>query len=171
MMKESHTALFVAPTGVRKTNLALDLLEHEYFDHFDFIIIICTTLHHNITYRSQKWFLTYSYITLIEPGDRLYNWIKKLSNNFIGFKTLSLTGDIIANETFNKQMQPLLDLAISGRHKGHLLWLLTQSYTAVLLNIICKRSEISTDPPGRDYLSILQGDICQILKGFLDIFL
>ena len=29
-MKESHTALFVAPTGVRKTHLALSLLETEY---------------------------------------------------------------------------------------------------------------------------------------------
>ena len=39
-MKESHTALFVAPTGVGKTRLALDLLESEYQHHFDFIIII-----------------------------------------------------------------------------------------------------------------------------------
>ena len=30
---------------------------------------------------------------------------------------------------------PLLELAISGRHRGHSLWLLTQSYTAVPNNI------------------------------------
>ena len=29
-MKEPHTALFVAPTGVGKTQLALSLLENEY---------------------------------------------------------------------------------------------------------------------------------------------
>ena len=29
----------------------------------------------------------------------------------------------------------MLDLAISGRHRGHSLWLLTQSYTAVPKNI------------------------------------
>ena len=45
-MKEPHTALFVAPTGVGKTHLALDLLESEYRDHFNFIIIICSTLKH-----------------------------------------------------------------------------------------------------------------------------
>ena len=28
----------------------------------------------------------------------------------------------------------MLDLAIPGRHKGHLLWLLTKSYTVVPLN-------------------------------------
>ena len=29
----------------------------------------------------------------------------------------------------------LLDLALSGRHKGHFLWLLMQAYTAVPLNL------------------------------------
>ena len=53
-MKEPHTALFIAPTGVEKTHLALDLLEKEYKNHFDFIIIICPTLKHNETYRSRK---------------------------------------------------------------------------------------------------------------------
>ena len=36
-MKEPHTALFVAPTGVGKTHLALSLLESEYRNNFDFI--------------------------------------------------------------------------------------------------------------------------------------
>ena len=47
-MKELHTALFIAPTGVGKTHLALSLLENEYRNHFDFIVIICPkgiTLH------------------------------------------------------------------------------------------------------------------------------
>ena len=43
-MKELHTALFIAPTGVGKTHLALSLLETEYMNHFDFIVIICPTL-------------------------------------------------------------------------------------------------------------------------------
>ena len=51
-MKELHTALFIAPTGVGKTHLALDLLESEYKNHFDFIVIICLTLEHNETYKS-----------------------------------------------------------------------------------------------------------------------
>ena len=43
--------------------------------------------------------------------------------------------DIIADEALDKRCQPLLELAISGRHRGHSLWLLTQSYTAVPNNI------------------------------------
>ena len=49
-MKEPHTALFVALTGLGKTHLALNLLESEYRNCFDFIIIICPTLAYNETY-------------------------------------------------------------------------------------------------------------------------
>ena len=60
-MKEPHTALFVAPTGVGiyfkklKIHLALNLLENEYRNHFDFIVIICPTLRYNFTYKSRAW--------------------------------------------------------------------------------------------------------------------
>ena len=76
-MKEPHTAFFIAPTGVGKTHLALDLLEKEYINHFDFIIIICPMLKHNETYRSRKWFWTDPCIISIEPGNHLFNWIER----------------------------------------------------------------------------------------------
>ena len=61
--------------------------------------------------------------------------IEKISNLLTGSTPLFLIDDIIADETLNKRRQPLLELAISGRHKAHSLWLLTQSYTAVPNNI------------------------------------
>ena len=57
--------------------------------------------------------------------------IEKISNLLAGSKTLFLINDIIADETLDTRRQPLLELAISGRHRAHSLWLLTQSYTAV----------------------------------------
>ena len=61
--------------------------------------------------------------------------IEKISKLLAGPKTLFLIDDIIANEALDKCRQPLLELAISGRHRNHSLWLLTQSYTAVPNNI------------------------------------
>ena len=61
--------------------------------------------------------------------------IEKISNLLAGDKTLFLIDDIIVDETLDKCRQPLLELAISGRHWGHSLWLLTQSYTAGPNNI------------------------------------
>ena len=54
-MKEPHTALFVAPAGVGKMHLALNLIENECRNHFNFVVIICPTLAHNETYKSRGW--------------------------------------------------------------------------------------------------------------------
>ena len=81
-MKEPHMVLFMAPAEVGKTHIALDLLEQEYFNHFDFIVIICTILQYNATYRSRKQFWTDPYIIMIEPGNHLYIWIKMFGNDF-----------------------------------------------------------------------------------------
>ena len=134
-MKEPHSALFVAPTGVGKTHLALSLLENEYRNHFDFIVIICPTLANNEAYNSLGWVWNDPDVIPIEPGNRLYYLIEKISNLLPGSKTLFLIDDIIANETLDKCRQPLLELAISGCHRQHSLWLLTQSYTAIPNNI------------------------------------
>ena len=134
-MKEPHTALFVAPTGVGKTHLALSLLETEYRDHFDLIVIICPTLRYNSTYKNRSWVWNDPDVIPIEPGNQLYYLIEKISNLLAGDKTLFLIDDIIADETLDKRCQPLLEIAISGRHRGHSLWLLTQSYIAILNSI------------------------------------
>ena len=134
-MKEPHTALFVAPTGVGKTHLALILLETGYKNHFDFIIIICLTLRYNSMYKSRSWVWNDPDVIPIEPVNNLYYLIEKISNLLAGDKTLFLIDDIIADETLDKCHQPLLELTISVRHRGHSLWLLTQSYTAVPNNI------------------------------------
>ena len=46
-------------------------------------------------------------------------------------EVLFIIDDIIANESLEKRRQPLLELSISGRHRGHYLWVLTQSYTGI----------------------------------------
>ena len=137
-MKELHTALFIALTGVGKTLLALSLLENEYRNHFDFIVIICPTLTHNCeTYKSRGWVWNHPDVIPMEPGNRLYYFIEKIcnSNLLAGSVTLFLINDIIADEALDKCHQPLLELAISGCHRQYSLWLLTQSYTAIPNNI------------------------------------
>ena len=134
-MKEPHTALFLAPAGVGKTHLAMSLLDTEYRSHFDFIVIICPTLRYNSMYKSRGWIWNDPDVISIELGNNLYYLTEKISNLLTGSKTLFLIDDIIADETLDKRHQPLLELAISGRHRGHSLWLLTQSYTAIPNNI------------------------------------
>ena len=77
-MKEAHTALFVAPTGVGKTHLVLSLLENEYRNNFDFIVIICPTLRYNSMYKSRSWVWNDPDVIPIEPGNQLYYLIERL---------------------------------------------------------------------------------------------
>ena len=77
-MKEPHTALFIAPTGVGKMHLALSLLETEYKNHFNFIVIICPTLAHNEMYKSRGWVWNNPDVIPIEQDNNLYYLKKKL---------------------------------------------------------------------------------------------
>ena len=114
LMKEPHTALSVASTGVGKTHLALSLLETEYRNHFNFMVIICPTLRYNSTYKSRGWVWNDPDVILIEPGNNLYYLIEKISNLLAGDKTLFLINDIIADETLDQHCQPLLGISNIG---------------------------------------------------------
>ena len=50
-------------------------------------------------------------------------------------ETLFIIDYIIADESLDKTMQSLLELAISDSHRDHYLWLLTQSYSAIPKNL------------------------------------
>ena len=99
----------------RKTHLALSLLETEYKNHFDFIVIICPTLKYNSTYENLSWVWNDPDVIPIEPGNQLYYLIENISDLLTGNKTLFLIDDIIAYETLDKRCQLLLELVISGR--------------------------------------------------------
>ena len=87
---------------------------------------------YNSTYKNRSWVWNDPHSIPIEPGNQLYYLIENISNLLAGDKTLFLIDDIIADETLDKRRQPLSAI---NRHRGHSLWLLTQSYTAVLNNI------------------------------------
>ena len=106
----------------RKNTLSLGFTsKKKYKNHFDFIIIICPTLKHSETYRSRKWVWTDPKVILLEPCNSFHYWIETISNLLAGSKTLFLIDDIIDDNDLDRRRQPLLSLAILGRHKGHSL--------------------------------------------------
>ena len=130
-VKDPHTAIFSGPTSCGKTQRVLDLLEGAYRHHFDNIVILCPTLRWNKTYLKRAWIWQDDYVFCIEPRGNLFEIIEKLSSLFSSEETMFIVDDMIADETLDKKRQPLLDLAISGCHRKHSLWLLAQSYTAI----------------------------------------
>ena len=93
--------------------------------------MICVTLRENDTYHAKEWIKNDDKVWLVDPKDNLYQWIKKLSELLRFLEVLFIIDDLIANESLDKRRQPLLELSISGRHRGHYLWLLKQSYSAI----------------------------------------
>ena len=89
----------------------------------------------NKIYHAKEWIKNDYNVWLVDPKDNLYQWIKNLSELLRFREVLFIIDDIIANESLDKRRQPLLELSISGRHRGHYLWLLTQSYSAILKNL------------------------------------
>ena len=120
-IKKPHTSIFIGQTGCGKTHVVLELIEKEYNSHFDCFVIICPTLPENSTYRAKESIKNDDKVWLVGPKENLYQWIKKLSELLQFFEALFIINDIIANESLGKRRQPLLELAISGRHRGHYL--------------------------------------------------
>ena len=141
-MKEPHTAIFSGPTSCGKTQRVLDLIETEYNQHFENVIILCPTLRWNKTYLERGYIWKDDDVYPIEPKGNLFELIEKLSLRFSGEETLFVVDDVIADDTLDKRRNPLLELAISGRHRKQSLWILTQSYTALPKNLRRQKKQL-----------------------------
>ena len=130
-IKEPHTALFIGQTNCGKTHLVLQLIENHYNKHFDDTVITCRTLRENYNYHAKEWMHADEKFLLVDPKKNLYQWIKKLSEMLRFLEVIFIIDDIIANKDLDKKRQPLLELTISGRHRGQYLWLHTQSYKGI----------------------------------------
>ena len=116
-IKKTQTAIFTGRIGCGKTHLVLDLIEKGYNKHFDYIVIICPTLRdNNVMYHSKDWIKNDDKFWLVDPKNKLYQWIEKLSQLLRFIKVLFIIDDIIADESLDKKWQPLLELPISVRH-------------------------------------------------------
>ena len=113
--------------GCGKVPLVLDLIEKEYNKHYYYIIIICPTLRWNKTYYTIDWIRHYENVWLIEPKDKLHQWIKKLSLLLACLEPLYVINDTIADERLGKQRQYLLELVTASRNCNHYLWLLSHN--------------------------------------------
>ena len=64
--KKPHCAIICGATECGKTKYILDLLETEYFNYFDYIVIFCPTFKYNKLITNEILFLkTIKYLLLI----------------------------------------------------------------------------------------------------------
>ena len=134
--KTPHTALFIGKTGCGKTHYALDLLEGPYRAVYEQIFILCPTTRDNQTYKSRSSLWKDKRVFFVDPSDgRLHKYIEVLSDLYSGVSTLFIIDDCAAERELGQKRQALSKLAMSGRHRYHSLWIMTQSYTSVLADV------------------------------------
>lgn len=130
--KSPCCSLIIGQTGSGKSVFVLDLLETVYFKFFERIIIFCTTLKHNKSYKERKWVWDDENICLVDPSDKLNECLEYFYKLCEGTQTLCIIDDCSAEREIVKKRKTLSKLAFSGRHAGVSVWLLTQKYNSVL---------------------------------------
>ena len=68
---------------------------------------------------------------MCDVDGKLNEWIKLFKNALKGHQTLFIIDDCSAEGEINRKRDALSELAFSGRHRNHSLWVLTQKYNSV----------------------------------------
>ena len=83
--KFSHSAMFVGVTACRKTEFLLKLLETIYKNHFEFIVILSSTILDNKTYLSRKWIFDEKNVFIVcDVEGKLNEWIRLFKSTLKG---------------------------------------------------------------------------------------
>ena len=112
------------------------ILETEYENHFEFIVILCPTINKSKTYLSKRWIFDDNNVFIkCDVNGLLNEWIKLFENALKGYQTLFIIDDCSAEGEVNKKRDALSELAFSSRHRNHSLWVLTQKYNSISKDI------------------------------------
>ena len=128
--KFPHSAMIVGVTAWGKTEFLLRLLETVYKNHFEFSVILCPTISENMTYLSRKWIFDDKNFVCDVEG-KLNEWVRLFKSLLKGHQTLFIIDDCSAEGEINKKRDAVSELAFSGRHRNHSLWVLMQKYNSV----------------------------------------
>ena len=132
----AHSAIVCGQTGCGKTAFILGLLEGPYRGFFRHIVVLCTTIEHNKTYKQCPWLRTDPEVFVLDPGERLQDYVRAFFYLlFKGDPTLLIINDCSASAALTKKKDMLSELAFSGRHADQSVWVLTQKYNAVLKDL------------------------------------
>lgn len=132
-IKPPFNMLVSGMTGCGKTHYILDLLETEFKNKFDYIIIICPSFDYNKTY-NRKWIDNDECIFPLVIDKNLNKILEKLIEIYKDDKeqTLIIIDDCANLHDAKLKATALTKLAFHGRHYNISTWVLTQKYNAII---------------------------------------
>ena len=125
--------LITGMTNSGKTHFVLDLLEKEYRNKFDHILIVCPTFEYNKTYDRKFIYRDVDVIPII-INEKLNEVLEMLFHRYKDRKeqTLIIIYDCANLHDTKLKATDLTKLAFHGRHANISTWILTQKYNAIV---------------------------------------
>ncbi len=123
--------MMVGMTGCGKTYYLLNMLEKNYFGHFDYIFLICPTYHWNVTYQNWTYKDSVGFYPLPCDQNSVDDFLKYIVNNFKGTNSLIILDDCAATQIVKNRVSELVKLGFSARHYGFSTIVITQQMTSI----------------------------------------
>ena len=118
-------------TNCGKTHFVLDLLEKNYKNKFDYIVIYCPTFLVNKTY-DRKFIYNNKNIIIIDINDNLDESLE-INMKFFGvYNTLFLIDDCANLHDSKIKESAICKLAFHGRPYGISTWIICQKYNSIV---------------------------------------
>ena len=85
---------------------------------FRHIVVLCPTIEHNKTYKQCPWLWTDPEIFVLDPGERLHNYLRAFYQVFQGEPTLFIIDDCSASAALTKKKDMLSELAFVRQYRS-----------------------------------------------------
>ena len=88
-----------------------------------------------MTYQTRPWIWADPEVYVVDPGERLHDYLRAFYELFQCEPTLYIVDDCSATKALTKKKDMLSKLAFLGRHAQQSIWVLTQKYNSVLKDL------------------------------------
>ena len=92
----------------------LDLLEGPYRGFFQHIVVLCPTVRHNKTYQQCPRIWTDPEVYLLDPVERLHDYLQAFYHVFMGVPTMYIIDDCSASTALTKTKRHVVNACFLG---------------------------------------------------------
>ena len=123
--------MIVGMTNCGKTYYLLEMIEKEYFRHFEYIFLICPTYNWNKAYQEWEYKDSERFYPIPCDQNSVYDFLKYIMDNFKGTNSLIILDDCAQTQVVKNRTSELVNLAFSARHYGFSPIVITQQLTSI----------------------------------------
>ncbi len=130
-VKTPFNMMIVGMTNCGKTYYLLEMIEKEYFRHFENIFLICPTYNWNKTYQEWEYKDSERFYPIPCDQNSVDDFLKYIMDNFKGTNSLIILDDCAWTQSVKNRTSELVNLAFSAGHYGFSTIVITQQFTSI----------------------------------------